>query len=80
MMADGTAMVFQKAFILSAGLDFDYKDDDVRKHVTNLSVNKRFEGHPGQVPCDLQEKYPQVKYFTKQNRATSHSTCIYLHP
>ena len=60
MTATGAAHVYQKAFILSAGLDFAYEDDDVRRHVTNLSVNKRFEGHPGQVPCLLPEQYPQV--------------------
>ena len=61
--ATGMAMVYQKAFILSASLDFDYNDDDVRKHVTNLSVNKRFVGHPGQVPCHLPEEYPEVRVF-----------------
>jgi hypothetical protein len=60
MMANSSAMVYRKAFILSAGLCFDYSDDDVRKHVTNLSVNKRFEGHPGQVPTDLHLDYPTV--------------------
>lgn len=61
MTANGTAHVYQKAFILSAGLDFDYADADVRKHVTNLSVNKRFVGHPGQVPCLLPQEYPEVR-------------------
>lgn len=61
MSAIGTAHLYQKAFILSAGLDFDYADADVRKHVTNLSVNKRFAGHPGQVPCHLPVDYPQVR-------------------
>ena len=60
MTAGGAALVYRNAFILSAGLDFDYKDDDMRKHVTNLSVNKRFAGHPGQVPCNLQNEYPEV--------------------
>lgn len=60
MTAGGAALVYRNAFILSAGLDFDYKDDDMRKHVTNLSVNKRFAGHPGQVPCNLQTEYPEV--------------------
>lgn len=60
MTATGAALVYGNAFILSAGLDFDYKDDDMRKHVTNLSVNKRFVGHPGQVPCNLHAEYPAV--------------------
>lgn len=63
MTAEGAALVYRKAFILSAGLDFDYADDDVRKHVTNLSVNKRFAGHPGQVPCNLENEYPEVIVF-----------------
>lgn len=33
---------------------------DLRQHVSNLSVNKHIAGHPGQVPVDLQERYPQV--------------------
>lgn len=74
MMADGTAMVYRKAFILSAGLDFDYNDDDVRKHVTNLSVNKKFAGHPGQVPCNLLEEYPQVCCDEVPN--TEHSSSV----
>lgn len=61
MTADGAALVYQNSFILSAGLDFDYADDDMRKHVTNLSVNKRFAGHPGQVPCNLKVEYPEVR-------------------
>lgn len=60
MTASGAALVYRNSFILSAGLDFDYNDDDVRKHVTNLSINKRFAGHPGQVPCNLQLEYPEV--------------------
>lgn len=29
-------------------------------HITNLSVNKRFPGHPGQIPCDLPVEYPDI--------------------
>jgi hypothetical protein len=61
MTATGAAHLYQMAFILSAGLPFDYQDADVRKHVTNLSVNKRFAGHPGQVPCHLPVEYPEVR-------------------
>jgi hypothetical protein len=59
-MGDMSALVYQKAFVLTAGLDFDYADEDQRKHVTNLSVNKRFANHPGQIPVDLLETYPEV--------------------
>jgi hypothetical protein len=62
IMGDGSALVYQKSFILSAGMDFDYKDDDMRKHVTNLSVNKRFEGHPGQVTCNMPIEFPEVRF------------------
>lgn len=55
-----SALVYQKAFILTAGMDFNYSDQDPRRHVTNLSVNKRFANHPGQIPCDLIQEYPQV--------------------
>ena len=66
-MADGTAMVYRKAYILSAGFTFDYEDVDVRKHVTNLSINKRIQGHPGQVPCDLPTQYPKVLAFLNES-------------
>eukprot|EP00600_Ochromonadales_sp_CCMP1393_P010390 CAMPEP_0174954940 /NCGR_PEP_ID=MMETSP0004_2-20121128/709_1 /TAXON_ID=420556 /ORGANISM="Ochromonas sp., Strain CCMP1393" /LENGTH=347 /DNA_ID=CAMNT_0016202821 /DNA_START=412 /DNA_END=1455 /DNA_ORIENTATION=+ len=69
MMGDGTAMIYEMAFILCAGLAFDYSDDDARKHITNLSVNKRFSGHPGQVPCHLPTEYPQV--FTELQKMWS---------
>jgi hypothetical protein len=45
MTATGAAHVYQKAFILSAVLDFAYADDDARRHVTNLSEALR--GLPG---------------------------------
>eukprot|EP01034_Spumella_vulgaris_P021945 gene21945-28025_t len=59
-MGDMSALVYQKAFVLTAGLDFDYADEDQRKHVTNLSVNKRFANHPGQIPVDLVQTYPEI--------------------
>ncbi len=61
LRADMSALLYRKAFILAAGLPFDYADDDQRKHVTNLSVNKHFEGHEGQIPCDLLEEFPEVR-------------------
>lgn len=55
-----TGWLYRQAFILSAGLKYDALDVDVKKHITNLSVNKHLPGHPGQVPCDLPAQYPQV--------------------
>lgn len=60
MKDDFSAYVYSKAFILTAGLDFDHADTDMRKHVTNLSVNKKFVNHPGQIPCALDKEYPHV--------------------
>lgn len=60
MMGDLSALIYPMAFILSAGMKFDQNDDDIRKHVTNLSINKKFTDHPGQVVCCLPEEYPKV--------------------
>jgi len=60
MMSLTTAMIYQYAFILSASINFDYNDDNINKHITNLSINKKFENHPGQIPCDLKNEYPMV--------------------
>eukprot|EP01038_Epipyxis_sp_PR26KG_P009454 gene9454-12738_t len=60
MMADMTCYVYQKAFLLTASLDYDCNDDNVRKHITNLSINKRYMNHPGQIPCNVAIEYPQV--------------------
>lgn len=54
------SLLYQNCFILTAGLDFDTQTTDLRKHVTNLSINKRFPNHPGQVPCHLPSEYPSV--------------------
>jgi hypothetical protein len=58
--ADMSALLYQKAFILTAGMPYDCEDEDVNKHITNLSVNKRFAGHPGQIPVNLYVDRPQV--------------------
>lgn len=58
--ADGSAMVYEKAFILTAGFDYDTDTLDPCKHITNLSVNKRFANHPGQIPCHVSVDYPAV--------------------
>jgi len=63
MRADGSAMVYDKCFILTAGFDFDTGDMDPRKHITNLSVNKRIPNHPGQIPCHLSKDFPEVYYI-----------------
>ena len=59
-MADMTAYVYQKGFILTASQPFDLADTLTTKHITNLSINKKHAGYPGQVPCFLTEEYPEV--------------------
>ena len=59
LRADMSALLFSKAFILTAGQLYDANASaDATKHITNLSINKRFVGHPGQVVCDLPSEYP----------------------
>jgi len=61
LMSDMSAFLYNHAFILTAGVDYDEDTVvDIRKHVTNLSVNKHIPGHPGQVPCSLHEEYPYI--------------------
>ena len=55
-----SAYIYEKAFILTAGTKYDCDDDDVHKHITNLSVNKKLSGHPGQIPVNIKEAYPEV--------------------
>lgn len=57
---DLSAYVYQDAFILSASRDYDDSCMDTTIHLTNLSVNKRSPGHPGQIPCNLLRDYPNV--------------------
>jgi len=59
LRADMSALLYSKAFILTAGQLYDANASaDATKHITNLSINKRFVGHPGQVVCDLPSEYP----------------------
>jgi len=60
LLGDMTAWVYPQAFILTAGSDFDMTNADSTKHITNLSVNKQFKNHPGQIPCYLPTEYPAV--------------------
>jgi hypothetical protein len=60
MHANGSARVYEKGFVLTAGFDYDTSDLDIRKHITNLSVNKRLPGHPGQISCHISKEYPCV--------------------
>ena len=55
-----STFIYVKAFILTAGVKYDCDDDDVHKHITNLSVNKKLHGHPGQIPVNMKEAYPEV--------------------
>ena len=60
LLGDMSAYIYDQAFLLTAGFDFDLADADVTKHITNLSVNKKFKNHPGQIPCQLASEYPWV--------------------
>lgn len=66
MMADSTALLYEKGFILTAGLDYDTSSTDPMTHITNLSVNKRIPNHPGQIPCDIASEYPEVIIYMKE--------------
>lgn len=59
MFADMKAFVYEGAYVLTAGIDYDVESVsiDSRKHITNLSVNKRIAGHPGQIPVNLAVDY-----------------------
>lgn len=57
----GESWFSQWAFILTAGYDYHTDDTESRRHITNLSVNKRLPGHPGQIPCHLPTEYPEVR-------------------
>jgi hypothetical protein len=58
--ADMSVLIYEKAFILSASMDYDKEDSNSMKHITNLSVNKASIDHPGQVPCHLPTEYPDL--------------------
>ena len=58
--ADFIAYVYQEAFSLTAAGDFNYDDDDDSRHITNLSVNKKYPNHPGQIPINVMIDFPTV--------------------
>lgn len=60
MVGSGRALLYQKAFILTAGLDYDASVTDSKRHVTNLSVNKHIPKHPGQIPCHVPVEFAEV--------------------
>jgi hypothetical protein len=55
-----SAYVYQKAYILTAGEDYDPTAQSLNVHITNLSINKHYDNHPGQVPINLASEAPQV--------------------
>jgi hypothetical protein len=69
LTGDIRTYIHKHCFILTSSLDYDtqFVTDantyihTLRKHITNLSINKRFDNHPGQIPCDLLAEYPQVE-------------------
>ena len=64
LKADMSTYLYCKAFILTAGLKYDSRSDDIQKQITNLSLNKRIQGHPGQIPINMREVYPKVRTKT----------------
>lgn len=54
------SFLYEKGFILTAGIDYDCYTDSVNKHITNLSINKKIEGYPGQIPVNVCKEYPEV--------------------
>jgi hypothetical protein len=73
LRADMSALFYHMAYILTAGYNYNKSTDassfspgdnesdmDIRKLITNLSVNKHIEGYPGQVPCNIATVYPQI--------------------
>lgn len=73
LQANMSVYLYSKVFILTAGLDYIPSDStdtspsvvpETSRHITNLSVNKRFKGHPGQIPYDIYENDRQVMCMT----------------
>ncbi len=61
LQADMSGWMYDMCYILSAGFAYNSVSDmDDRKLITNLSVNKHIQGHPGQVPCNVMEAYPAI--------------------
>lgn len=61
LKGDMTTFLYEKAFILTAGKSYDCSNDDVNKHITNLSVNKKLTDHPGQIPVNVKESSRKVR-------------------
>ena len=61
-----SAFVYEKAFIICAGLPYDLSGSEpsclpnFNRHLTNLAINKSIAGHPGQVPCLMSLECPTV--------------------
>jgi hypothetical protein len=60
ILADLSALFYDKCYILAAGLPYQTDTADMHCHITNLSVNKHLPGYPGQVPCHLPSQFPKV--------------------
>lgn len=65
----GCCYLHRQAFVLTSSLDYQHTEEGVssyeeylstlRRHVTNLSINKKYAAHPGQLPCLLPAAYPE---------------------
>lgn len=73
LKGDLAAYLHEYCFLLTSSLDYDMTSscatspasfDDyasqLRRHVTNLSINKKYPHHPGQIPCLLSREYPML--------------------
>jgi hypothetical protein len=63
VFGDLSGLLFEKSFILSASQDYGGATSaqvDDTQHLTNLSINKKYPGHPGQVPCWMTRECPLV--------------------
>ena len=61
LQANMRTFLYEEAFVLTAGKKYDRTSDDVQKQITNLSINKKLPGHPGQIPINVKNIYPKVR-------------------
>eukprot|EP00981_Chlorochromonas_danica_P009538 scaffold2727_cov161-Ochromonas_danica.AAC.1 len=74
LKGDLSAYLHEYCFLLTSSMDYDditsscntppasFDDyvSQLRRYVTNLSINKKYPHHPGQIPCLLSREYPML--------------------